>query len=105
MSTAKKDPAPEVDPEFRAISSIETTLHRPDRDRWEPGSDEGGVRLYCAASPETHGDEARWALQLRTRVRTRRLPSKHFAIGTASMSRADLRWLRDLIDDALRRKP
>jgi hypothetical protein len=89
--------------EFRAIEFIETTLHDPVRDRWEPGCDEGGVRLYCTASPLVHGEEnGRWALQVRARVKTRsRGPGKHFTVGTASMSREDLLWLRDLIDTAL----
>jgi hypothetical protein len=89
---------------FRAIEFVETTIHDPVRDRWEAGCDEGGVRLYCTGHPATHGwKNARWALQVRARVRTRgRSPSKRFAVGTASMSREDLLWLRALIDAALR---
>lgn len=97
----KKD----LDPEFRPIEFVETSLHDPVRDHWDPGCDEGGVRLYCTAGPEVHGEEnARWALQVRARVTTRKGPGKHFAIGTASMSRKDLRWLRGLIDEALRER-
>ncbi len=103
--TAKtlKTPVPKLAPEFRPIEIIETTLHDPIRDRWEAGCDEGGVRLYCTSSPTTHGDQnARWALQVRARVKTRDGSSgKHFAVGTASMSRKDLLWLRTLIDGAL----
>jgi hypothetical protein len=93
-----------IDPEFRPIDFVETVLHDPVRDHWDAGCDEGGVRLYCTASPRTHGDEdARWALQVRARVKTRKGPGKHFAVGTASMSRTDLQWLRGLIDAALRK--
>ena len=89
--------------EFRAIAFVGTTLHDPVRDRWESGWDEGGVRLYCTASPVAHGDaDARWALQVRARVKVRRgRPGKHFAVGTASMSRDDLLWLRERIDAVL----
>jgi hypothetical protein len=89
---------------FHAIEFVETTLHDPVRDRWEAGCDEGGVRFYCTSSPSTHGkDNGRWALQVRARVKTRgRGPGKHFAVGTASMSRRDLLWLRESIDSALR---
>lgn len=100
----KKKSAPtDLDPEFRPIEFVDTTLHDPVRERWDVGCDENGVRLYCTAGPTVHGEEdARWALQVRARVRTRKGPGKHFAVGTASMSRADLRWLRGLIDAALR---
>lgn len=89
--------------EFRPIDHVQTTLHDPVRDRWEPGSDEGGVRLYCTSSPITHGaDNGRWALQVRAQVKLRgKGTAKHFAVGTASMSTKDLEWLRDLIDAAL----
>jgi hypothetical protein len=99
--TKKSPPA-----EFRPIEFIETTLHDPIRDRWEPGCDDGGVRLYCTSSPLTHGaDNGRWALQVCAQVKTRRSGrGKHFAVGTASMSREDLLWLRGLIDAALREK-
>lgn len=88
--------------EFRAITFVETTLHDPHD--LIAGDDEGGVRLYCTAHPATHGKEnARWALQVRAQVKTRsRGQGKRFAIGTAAMSREDLRWLRRLIDSALR---
>jgi hypothetical protein len=93
----------DLDPEFRPIEFVETILHNPVRDRWDAGCDEGGVRLYCTASPEVHGDEdARWALQVRARVKTRKGPGTHFAVGTASMSREDLLWLRGRIDAALK---
>ena len=92
--------------EFRAIEFIETALHDPVRERWVAGCDESGMRLYCTSSPHTHGSEhGRWAFQFRARVKTRGgRPGKHFAVGTASMSRADLQWLRDLITTELRRK-
>lgn len=91
---------------FRAINFAETSLHDPVRDRWEAGWDKNGVRLYCTASPLTHGEaNGRWALQVRARVKTRRSGlGKHFAVGTASMSREDLLWLRRQIDAALRSK-
>lgn len=89
---------------FRAIDHIETTLHDTVRERWDEGSDTGGVRLYCTASGSGQ-NEARWALQVRAQVKTKRSgPGKHFAIGTASMSREDLQWLRDQINAELRRK-
>jgi hypothetical protein len=92
--------------EFRPIEFIETVLHYPLRERWLAGCDQGGVRLYCTSSPHTHGNEnGCWALQVRARVKTRNGGSgKHFAVGTASMSREDLLWLRGLIDAELRRK-
>jgi len=92
--------------EFRPIEFVETTIHDPVRDRWKEGAYQGGVRLYCTASPHTHGeDNARWTLLICAHVRTRRGRSgKRFAIGSASMSRNDLRWLRNQIDAALRRK-
>jgi hypothetical protein len=97
----KKPPAPLE--EFRPIEYVETTLHDPIRDRWEEGTIMGGVRIYCTAHPYTHGvDNARWALQVRARVKTQKGEGKHFAIGTASMSRQDLQWLRGQIDAALR---
>ena len=91
---------------FRTIEHIETTLHDPARDRLDEDATTGGVRLYRTASPLIHGKEnARWSLQVRARVKTKRSgPGKHFAIGTASMSRKDLQWLRDQIDAELRRK-
>lgn len=102
----KKRTLTEIDSEFRPVDFIETVLHDPVRERWGARSAEGGVRLYCTASPEVHGDEhARWALQVRARVKTRRGPGKHFAVGTASMSREDLQWLRGLIDAALEGGP
>jgi len=91
--------------EFRPIEFIETTLHDPVRERWEDGCDEDGVRLYCTSSPHAHGSaNGQWALQVRARVKTTRGPGKHFAVGTASMSREDLTWLRDQINIELRRK-
>lgn len=99
MSRARKSD------EFRAIAHIETTLHDTARDRWEEGSDTGGVRLYSTASATAHGKEnARWALQVRAQVKTKSGLGKHFAVGTASMSREDLTWLRDQINAELRRK-
>ena len=91
---------------FRSVEHVETTLHDTARDRWDEGADQGGVRLYRTASPSTHGkDNARWALQVRARVKTKTGgPGKHFAVGTASMSREDLQWLRDQISAELRRK-
>jgi hypothetical protein len=101
-----KKPSNEPLDEFRQIEFVETTLHDPVRDRWKEGACQGGVRLYCTASPHTHGeDNARWTLLICAHVRTRRgRPGKRFAIGSASMSRNDLRWLRNQIDAALRRK-
>ena len=91
---------------FRSIEHIETTLHDTVRERWDEGSDQGGVRLYRTASPQVHGKEnARWSLQVRAQVKTKHSgPGKHFAIGTASMSREDLQWLRGQISAELRRK-
>lgn len=93
----KKKPAAHIDAE-RPIEHVETTL----RD-WDPGNDDGGVRIYCTASPLTHGkDLARWALQLRARVKKKSGgEGKQFAVGTASMSREDLLWLRGQINTAL----
>ena len=93
------------DDAFRPIAFVETTIHDPGRDRWKHGADQGGVRLYCIASPHTHVDDARWTLLLCAHVRTSRgRAGKRFAIGSAEMSRDDLRWLRDQINAALRRK-
>jgi hypothetical protein len=100
-AAAKKEPADE----FRAIAYVETTLYDTVRDRWDEGAATGGVRLYNTAGAFTHGKEnARWALQVRAQVKTKHSgPGKHFAVGTASMSREDLAWLRDLINVELRR--
>ena len=99
-------PKTESDDMFRSIEHIETTLHDTVRERFAEGADQGGVRLYRTASPLTHGKEhARWSLQIRARVKTKTSGlGKHFAIGTASMSREDLQWLRDQINAELRRK-
>lgn len=92
--------------EFRLITHIETALHDTVREGWGEGSSEGGVRIYSTASAAAHGKEnARWALQVRAHVKTKNGPGKHFAIGTASMSREDLTWLRDQINAELRKKP
>ena len=90
--------------EFRPIEFADTTLHDPVRDRWAEGDDKSGVRLYCTADPQTRGNaNGRWALQILARVKPKRGgDGKRFAVGTASMSREDLLWLRSLIDDALR---
>jgi hypothetical protein len=89
---------------FRAIAHVETSLHDVVRERWEEGADDGGVRLYCTRSP-SFGKNVRWSLQVRAQVKTKRGGrGKHFAIGTASMSRQDLQWLRDQINAELRRK-
>lgn len=103
MSTSTKQKS---DDAFRVIDHIETTLHDAVRERFDDGADQGGVRLYRTANPLTHGKEnGRWSLQVRARVKTKRSsPGKHFAIGTASMSREDLQWLRDQINAELRRK-
>jgi len=99
----QKKPAVKAE-EFRPIEYTETTLHDTSRDKLD---ETGGVRLYCTAGAYTHGEEnARWALQVRAQVRTKtRGVGKHLAIGTASMSRKDLQWLRDQINIELRRKP
>lgn len=90
--------------DFRPIEFVETTLHDPARDRWEKGVDQGGVRLYCTQSP-SFGENASWCLQVRAQVKTKTKGlGKHFAIGSATLSRKDLRWLRDQIDAELRRK-
>lgn len=82
--------------EFRKIDDAQTSLHDPIRDRWDPGSDDGGVRLYCTQ----HG--TRWSLQVRAQVQTKSgVRGKRFAVGTAPMSRDELKWLRDLIDQKL----
>lgn len=103
--TSKKS-ADKLPAEFRPIEFVETTLYDPLRDRWEEGDDKSGVRIYRTANPRTHGEEnGRWSLQIFARVKTKRGgPGKHFAIGTASMSREDLTWLRDQISAELRRK-
>lgn len=105
--SSNKTPVDSPPPEFRAIEWIETTLHDPIRDRWEKGCDEGSVRLYCSrASTTDDSDDARWNLQVRARVKKKTGGAgKHFAVGTASMSREDLQWLRALIDAELRRNP
>jgi len=92
-------------PEFRPIEFVETTLHDPVRERWETADDKSGVRLYCTANPQTHGEEnGRWGLQIFAWVKTKSGgASKRFAGSTASMSRADLVWLRDQINAKLRR--
>lgn len=95
--------------EFRAISHVETSLHDIERERWEEGTDEGGVRIYCSQSPKMFDqpgrEGARWALQVRTYVKTKSGDrGKRFAISTASMSRQDLQWLRDQLNVELRRK-
>jgi hypothetical protein len=89
---------------FREIESVEVTLHDPVRERFDNTSH--GVRLYRTASPLTHGEEnARWSLQVRAQVRKKiGGAGKQFAIGTASVSREDLVWLRDQINAELRRK-
>ena len=98
-------PKTESDDAFRSIEHIETTLHDTVRERFAEGADQGGVRLYRTANPLTHGKEnGRWSLQVRARVKTKTGLGKHFAIGTASMSREDLQWLRDQINAELRRK-
>ena len=99
-------PAVQESVDLRAIEFVETTLHDPVREGWEAGLDDGAVRIYCTSSPLTHGvANGRWALQVRARVKTRSGGTgKHFAIGTASMSREDLTWLRAQIDAALRSK-
>ena len=100
----KKKPAETVETTFRPINFVETMLHDPVRERWQEGADEGGVRLYCTQSP-SFGENARWSLQVRAQVKTKtRGVGKHFAVGTSSMSREDLQWLRDQIDAELRRK-
>lgn len=94
------------DDQFRPIGHVDVELHDPVRNRWEEGCDQAGVRLYCTASPKSHGkDNGRWALQVRAQVKKKSGgKGKHFAVGTASMSREDLTWLRDQINAALRRK-
>ena len=103
QARSKRSKSAESPDEFRAIAHVETSLHEPIRERWTLGLDEGGVRLWCTASPRVHGDEnARWALQVRAKVKPRRGgEGKRFALGTASMSRRDLLWLRTLIDAVL----
>jgi hypothetical protein len=92
---------PKKQAESRPINFAETTLHDPAR--WPKGRDQAELRLYCTASPYTHGES--WTLLLCAPVRTRRGKSgKRFAIGCASMSREDLIWLRDQINVELRRK-
>jgi hypothetical protein len=92
---------------FLPVEYVSTDLHDPVRDHWDEGTAVGGVRLYCTQSP-SFGDAARWHLQVRAQVKTRSgRDGKHFGVGTAStasMSRVDLRWLRDAIDAELRRK-
>ena len=89
---------------FREIERVEVTLHDPVRERFDETTH--GVRLYRTASPLTHGEEnARWSLQVRAQVKKKvGGAGKHYAIGNASMSRADLVWLRDQINAELRRK-
>ena len=94
--------------EFRAIEHVSVELTDPVRDRWEPGDDDVGVRLYCTQSPKMFDqpgrEGARWLLQVHAWVKTKAGRGKHFAIGNASMSREDLKWLRDQISAELRRK-
>ncbi len=96
-------PKPAAPTKFRAIEFVETTLYDTTRDKLD---ETGGVRLNCTASASTYGEEnARWDLQVRAKVKKKSGGSgKHFAIGTASMSREDLVWLRSLIDAELKSK-
>lgn len=89
---------------FREIVRVEVTLHDPVHERFDDTT--AGVRLYRTASPLTHGEEnARWSLQVRAHVKKKTGGTgKQFAIGTASVSREDLVWLRDQINAELRRK-
>lgn len=105
----KPDKPKDTDSDFRAITDIDTSLHDPVRERWEADSAQGGVRFYCTQSSAMFdrpvGEDARWALQVRAQVKLKSgRAGKDFAVGTASMTRADLQWLRDQINDALRRK-
>lgn len=102
----KKKPPAKSNDAFRPIEFVETTLHDPVRERWEEGDDKSGVRLYCTANPQTHGEEnGRWSLQIFAQVKKKRGGvGKHFATNTASMSREDLGWLRDQITATLRRR-
>lgn len=92
--------------EFRAIEHIATDLYNIERDGRHVQADEPGVRLWCTQNARTaDGEGERWALQVRATIKVKsKQPSKHFAIGTASMSRKDLVWLRDLIHAELRKK-
>ena len=92
--------------EFRSIAYVTTELHDPERSGWVlgDGSQTDGVRLYCAQSP-SFGESARWHLQVRAWVKKKTGGrGKHFAVGSATMSREDLQWLRDQIGAELRRK-
>lgn len=89
---------------FRSLDYISTSLHDTERARWDDAAAIGGVRIYCTQSP-SFGDNARWSLQVRAQVKTKSgRAGKHFAIGTASMSRDDLVWLRNQINAELKRK-
>lgn len=106
--SAKPKPDTESTDAFRQIAHIDTTLHDTIHERWEEDNDQEGVRLYCTQSPKMFDrpgrEGARWALQTRAWVKTKTGRGKHFAIGTASMTREDLQWLRDQINAALRKK-
>jgi len=62
------------------------------------------VRLYCSASPATHGEEgARYALQLRApRTLVNGREGRDMFIASASLSVADARALRDALNERLR---
>ena len=89
---------------FRPITDAETKLYDPAID-WKEGSPDGGVRLNLARTPFLSGD-ARWQLQVCGWVKTKTSAlDKPYAIAVASMSQEDLRWLRDQINEELRRNP
>lgn len=71
--------------------------------RADDASREPSVRLYCTASPQSFGDEARWSLQLRGPVRLasgRRSEADGVATGTLSLQ--DLIELRDEAERCIR---
>lgn len=104
-----KKPAGKPPEEFRSIEFVEMVLYEPVRERWPEGTLREGVRVYSTARALTHGEgNARWDLQVRAWAKTKKGKGKHFVVGSASMSREDLMWLRDLINTELlemRRKP
>lgn len=61
-----------------------------------------GIRLYCTASAEVHGDDARYALQVFAPMKLASgQEGRDYIIATASLSRRDLVALRAEVDAAI----
>lgn len=67
-----------------------------------PDDREPAVRIYCTGSPVTHGEAARWALQVRAPLKIKRgRVGRDFIVATASLPIDTVRELRDLCNKAL----